>query len=207
MGAIKQFALITTCLTCSLAQLMCQTPTDTLGKFKVHAKIENGDTIIISYLNDIDIFADTTSKPTPFFESKREERKFNRLVYNLKKVYPYAKLAKKKLNDMNEHFVTLKTERERKEYTKQIERELRSEFEDELKNLTITQGRLLIKLIDRETGQSSYELVKELRGTFSAFFWQTMAKLFGSSLKTKYDAAGEDKVIEELLQAIDAGRI
>jgi len=204
---IKRLFFILIGLTCSLASLRCQIQTDTSGKIKVHAKIENGDTIIISYMNDIDIFADSTNKPKPVFESKRQERKFNRLVYNLKKVYPYAKLAKAKLNEMNKQFLTLKTEKERKEFTKKIEKEIRAQFEQELVNLTVTQGRLLIKLIDRETGQTSYELVKELRGTFSAVFWQTMARLFGSNLKTKYDAAGEDQVIEDILLAIDAGLI
>ncbi len=204
---IRQLFFIFLGLTCSIASLRGQISTDTSGRIKVHAKIENGDTIIISYMNDIDIFADTTNKPKPVFQTKREERKFNRLVYNLKKVYPYAKMAKSKLNLMNQRFLTLKTEKERKEFTKQTEKEIRAQFEEELKNLTINQGRLLIKLIDRETGQTSYELVKELRGTFSAVFWQTMARLFGSNLKTKYDASGEDQVIEDILIAIDAGLI
>lgn len=204
---IKQLFSIFLGLTCSLASLRCQIPNDTSGRIKVPTIIENGDTIILSYLNDIDIYADTSNKPKPVFETKREERKFNRLVYNLKKVYPYAKLAKYKLNIMNQHFLTLKTEKERKEFSKLSEKELRTQFEEELKNLTINQGRLLIKLIDRETGQTSYELVKELRGTFSAVFWQTMARLFGSNLKTKYDASGEDQVIEDILLAIDAGLI
>ncbi len=204
---IRQLFFIFLGLTCSIASLRSQINTDTSGRIKVHAKIENGDTIIISYMNDIDIFADTANKPKPVFQTKREERKFNRLVYNLKKVYPYAKMAKYKLNLMNQRFLTLKTEKERKEFTKQTEKEIRAQFEEELKNLTINQGRLLIKLIDRETGQTSYELVKELRGTFSAVFWQTMARLFGSNLKTKYDASGEDQVIEDILIAIDAGLI
>ncbi|MFK5968672.1 MAG: DUF4294 domain-containing protein, partial [Candidatus Marithrix sp.] len=87
------------------------------------------------------------------------------------------------------------------------EKELKKEFEDELKNLTMTQGKLLIKLVDRETGKTTYELVKQLRGSLSAFFWQSLAKLFGSNLKTEYDAAGEDKLIEDILIRIDNGQI
>jgi hypothetical protein len=204
---IRYIFVICLLLFCSAHYLWSQVQPDSTGKIKARAKIENGDTIIISYMDDIDIFADTTNKPKPVFENKRQERKFNRLVYNLKKVYPYAKLAKTKLNEMNRQYLTLKTEKERKEFAKKTEKEIRDQFEQELVNLTVTQGRLLIKLIDRETGKTSYELVKEFRGTFSAIFWQTLARLFGSNLKTKYDAEGEDQVIEDILLAIDAGMI
>jgi hypothetical protein len=88
-----------------------------------------------------------------------------------------------------------------------VENELMEEFSDELKSLTITQGRLLIKLIDRETGNTSYELLRELRGSFSAFFWQTVARLFGSNLKTTFDAEGEDKLIDQIVVLIENGQI
>ena len=179
--------------------MVAQTNPDSISGTKTPFQIENGDTVLIVTLPEINVY------PQPVFESKREEKKYWRLIYNLKKVYPYAKIAKAKLNEMNNHFLTLKTDREKKAYTKQVEKEIRAQFEDDLKDLTITQGRLLIKLIDRETGHSSYELVKEFRGNFSAIFWQALARIFGSSLKTKYDATGEDLPIENILVAIDAG--
>jgi chaperonin GroEL (HSP60 family) len=114
-------------------------------------------------------------------------------------------MAKSKLSEMNQHFLTLSSEREKKAYTKQVEKELRANFEEDLKKLTITQGRMLIKLIDRETGSTSYELVKELRGNLSAIFWQALARVFGSNLKTEYDKDGTDKLTEEILVAIDQG--
>ena len=169
--------------------------------FEVPAIVKDGDTIIIAWLDDVNVYARRK------FKSKADERRYWRLVYNLKKVYPYAKIAKAKLKEMNEHFLTLKTEKQKKAYAKQVEKEIRAQFEGDLKNLTITQGRLLIKLIDRETGETSYELVKELRGSFSAVFWQTLARLFGSNLKTQYDAKGEDQLIEDILLAIDAGAL
>jgi hypothetical protein len=172
--------------------------TDT-ATYKVPYKVENGDTIYMAYLGEVNIILHRG------FNNKWDERKYWRLVYNLKKVYPYAKLAKEKLEEMNEHFLTLNSEKERKAYTKEVEKEIRTKFEEDLKKLTITQGRLLIKLIDRETGQTSYQLIKELRGSLSAFFWQTLARLFGSNLKTEYDGAGADKLIEEILVAIDEG--
>ena len=174
---------------------------DTASLIRVPATIENGDTLGLGDINEVYIFS------KPVFQSKHDERRYWRLVYNLKIVYPYAKLAGAKLKEMNDHFLTLKNESERKAYTKQVEDEIRSRFEADLKDLNTTQGFLLIKLIDRETGKTSYALVKELRGGLSAVFWQTLARIFGYNLKTKYDPNGEDRVIEDLLVAIDKGLI
>jgi len=82
---------------------------------------------------------------------------------------------------------------------------LKKEFEGQLKQLTVKQGRILIKLIDRETGKTSYDLVKQLRGSFSAWMWQGLAKLFGSDLKSEYDAKGEDRMIEVAIAQIENG--
>lgn len=199
----KHLILIILGLTYSLAIVWGQSQTDTTRGVIMPAKIENGDTIILANLEEMSI---PTYTP-PSFENKKEAQRYWTLVYNLRKVYPYAKMAREKLTEMNEHFKTLRTEKEKKEYTKQVEREIREQFEERLKNLTRTQGALLIKLIDRETGRTSYELVKEFRGNFSAFFWQTLARLFGQNLKNKYDPAGTDKPIEEIITAIEAGAI
>lgn len=88
---------------------------------------------------------------------------------------------------------------------KNAEKQLQNEFSDDLKNLTITQGRILIKLIDRETGKTTYNIVKEMRGSFSAFMWQSLASLFNSSLKYDYDPKGEDKAIEQAIKLIENG--
>jgi len=93
----------------------------------------------------------------------------------------------------------IKTKREREKYVDQAEKEIREEFEKQLMKLTVSQGKMLIKLIDRETGKTSYELVKELKGSFSAGFWQAVARVFGSNLKTEFDADGEDKILDELV--------
>lgn len=167
----------------------------------VQVILENGDTLLISSIDQVFIY------PEPVFTSRRDYRRYQRLIYNLKIVYPYAKLANRKLEEMNTHFLSLKNEKQRKEYVKQVEKELMAEFEYDLTKLTITQGRLLIKLIDRETGNTSFDLVKELRGSFSAFFWQAIARIFGSNLKTNYDKDGEDKLIEQILVLIDNGQL
>ena len=163
--------------------------------------IVDGDTLYVTSLEEVYIF------PEPTFDSWWAERRYRRLVRNLKRVYPYAVIAGDMLYELNEELKYIESERKRKEYIRQKEDELMSEYEDELKKLTITQGRLLIKLIDRETGNTSYELVKELRGSFSAFFWQTLARLFGSSLKTEYDPEGEDELIEQIVVRIEKGVI
>jgi len=163
--------------------------------------VVDGDTLFYSKIKEVVIF------PQRVFTSRRQIRKYNRLVRNLKAVLPYAKIASEKLSDMNEHFVTLTTDKERKKYVKQVEKEMRAEFEKDLRSLTISQGRLLIKLVYRETGATSYALVKELKGSLSAIFWQAIARIFGSNLKSEYDAEGEDRLIEQLIILIDNGQI
>ena len=87
------------------------------------------------------------------------------------------------------------------------EKEIMDKFEKSVKRLTITQGIILVKLIDRETGRTSYNVIKDLKGGFTAFFWQGIARLFGNNLKLQYDPLGEDKVMEDIVQGIEAGFI
>ncbi len=97
-------------------------------------------------------------------------------------------------------------EKSRAIYLKIVEKELKREFEEPLKDLSMNQGRILLKLIDRETGNTSYELVKDLRGGFQAFMWQSLARLFGSNMKSEYDPNGEDIMIERAIKLIEAGQ-
>ena len=129
------------------------------------------------------------------------------MIYNVKKAYPWAKLAGEKLAQVEEHMIALETEKEQREYMKVVEKELLKDYKEDLKKLTITQGRILIKLVDRETGDTSYELVRELRGKISAVFWQALARLFGSNLKSEYDPDGEDRLIEEIVILIENGQL
>lgn len=171
------------------------------AEYVLYGVIVDGDTLLLSSIDEVYIF------PIRKFSSQRELRRYRRLIRNVKKAYPYAKLAKVKLDEIEANLRLLKTESERKAYVKQFEKNLRYEYEDELKKLTITQGRILIKLIDRETGDTSYELVKELRGSFSAFFWQALARLFGSNLKSEFDALGEDRLMNEIVIMIENGQL
>ena len=141
----------------------------------------------------------------PKFKNSAQARRYTRLEYNVRTVYPYVTLIRNKFKEMNVHYLSIKDEKDKKEYTKKVEQEIRAEFEGELKKLTITQGRILIKLIDRETGITSFELLQEFRGKFSAFFWQTLARVFGLNLKDAYNAEGDDLLIEDILMRIEAG--
>lgn len=169
---------------------------------KCYAVIIDGDTIPVVYLR----------KPV-YCEDKRtfnnfvQRMRYNRLVHNIKIALPYAKIAGKKMKEYNVLLVNVKSEEEKHRVMKKVEDEMRKEFEKDLKNLTVTQGRLLLKLIDRETGNTSYTLVKELRGKMSATFWQALAVVFGNDLKAKYEPDGDDKQVEEIVQLIERGRI
>jgi len=137
--------------------------------------------------------------PKKVFKTRKDYRQYQKMIRNLKIVYPYARIAKLKLNEMNSQLNQITTKREREKYIDQAEKEIREEFEKQLMKLTVSQGKMLIKLIDRETGRTSYELVKELKGSFSAGFWQAVARVFGSNLKTEFDSEGEDKTLNELI--------
>jgi hypothetical protein len=161
---------------------------------------ESGDTLPIVNLTSVTISEERS------FASKREARKWSRLKRDVAKVYPYSKLAGKKLKFYND-LMEGKSEREQKRLMSKAEDELKEEFEDDIRNMTLNQGRILIKLIDRETGNSSYDLVKDLRGTFQAFFWQSIARIFKTNLKSSFNPAAnsEDKMIEDIIETIENG--
>lgn len=166
----------------------------------VKAKILKGDTIPMMNLPEVRI------KGYVIYRTPSEQRRYDKLVRNVKKVYPYAHLAGIKLREYDAMMAGL-TEKEQKKLYKKAEADLKEEFGEELKALTITQGHILLKLVDREVGNPTYNIVKELRGTFVAFFWQNLSRLFGYNLKDKYDPNGRDRDIEIIVQRIENGTI
>lgn len=162
----------------------------------------DGDTVPIV---DMPVCYIGDTKPNVHYISQSQLKKYNRLNRYVRKVYPYASLAAKKLNECEKELIGVEDEKERKRIMKKVEKALKDKYGDELKRLTVTQGKILLKLIDRETGQTSFELVKELRGGFSASMWQGLALIFGHTLKANYDPAGEDWMIEEIVQKIESG--
>jgi hypothetical protein len=163
--------------------------------------IEGNDTIPIVELEEVRVYKRSD------FDYLSYKRRDLRLVRNVKKAYPYAKVVGRKLKELDEELAKLKTEAEQEEYIKWAEKDIMAEFEKEVKKLTITQGIILVKLIDRETGHTSYEVIKDLKGGFTAFFWQGIARIFGNNLKTEYNPEGEDAKIEDIVLGIEAGFI
>ncbi|NQV03145.1 MAG: DUF4294 domain-containing protein [Bacteroidia bacterium] len=165
----------------------------------VPGKILDGDTVPLVEVKSVYVY------PPYEFKNRRHKVRYSKLVYNIQKVYPYAKLAGVKLMEFKCVLDTITNERAQKRYAKQAEKQLEEEFGKDIRNLTFSQGKILVKLIYRQTGNTSFEIVRELRGKFTAFIWQTMATIFGYNLKTGYDPEGEDRQIEEIILLIDHG--
>lgn len=127
--------------------------------------------------------------------------KYQRLVYNVKKVLPYAKMASFRFLMMEQNLQLLPTEKARKEYLKRTEKTIKNQFMDDLMNLTRSQGKILIKLIYRETGKTTYELLQVYRGDFTAVYWQALAKVFNADLKEEFDPV-EDWQIENIIKEL-----
>ncbi len=136
----------------------------------------------------------------------REWRKYYRLVHNFSKTYPYAIVARKLVAEADSTIAADKLKRvKRDRYINQVQKELFSVFESQMRSLTVSQGALLMKLIDREVGKSSYNIIKDYKNGMAAGFWQGIAKIFGSDLKKPYDPEGEDKATEELVELWESG--
>ena len=163
--------------------------------------IENGDTVYVEKIKPVYVF----NRPGSWQQS-REWRKYYRTVYNFAKTYPYALKACEIMKDADSTIANSNfTKWEREKYIKAYEKRLFKEFEKPLKKLSINQGKMLLKLIDREAGMSSYQAIRDYKGGAAAGFWQGVAKLFGSDLKKKYDKEGEDRMLEELVQMYHEG--
>lgn len=151
-------------------------------------EIVGKDTLIVAELQPVNIYA-----------RRGAMLDYAKLLRNIRIVYPIAVEAEKTLRDMEAHLLTLKTKKEQDQYIKVMEQILKKKYTPVLKKMTFSQGKILIKLIDRQTSQTSYALVKELRGNFSAFVYQGIARLFGANLKERYDKSGEDRLLEQLI--------
>ncbi len=167
----------------------------------VIAHVVDGDTIPVIQLPE----ALVQGRWRP--RDRREAAHYDRLTRNVQKVYPYARITQELLREYEHDLSQIRRDGDQELYIKLAEAELRAEFEAEVKDLTMSQGKILVKLIDRETGKTSYTLVRELRGSFHAFVWQGMARLFGHDLKSTYDGTGEDNMIELIVQRIENGEL
>ena len=164
--------------------------------------IVEGDTLPYYKLKEV------TIRESASLLTEQEIRKNQKLIRNVKKMLPYAKIGKQRLDALERSVADL-PKRERKEAIKAAEKELLADFSDELKACTISQGKVLLKLIDRETGRTSYVLVDELRGKLRAGFYQTFARLFGYNLKAGYNPKTnkEDNLIERIVLSVERGKL
>jgi hypothetical protein len=194
---MKRISLYGLMLFFVLLQLNAKAQSGVYDTLRVEAYITpEGDTIGQSWLPTVEVFAKQTHALANYW------RNWTRLRNAVYVTYPYAKKASVVINQVNAQLANVQDESLRKQIIKSKEKELKRDFADRVTNLSVYQGKVLMKLINRETGNNCYELIKEYKGSFNAGFWQTVAFVFGSSLKQQYDPKGEDQEIEKIVMEV-----
>jgi hypothetical protein len=168
---------------------------------KVGRVLDKGDSIQYVELNKIYVYPQLT------FENERQRMEYNRLVYNVKKVLPIAKEVNKIIIETYEYLQTLPDKKARDEHMKRVEADIKREYTPRMKKLTYAQGKLLIKLVYRETSSSSYQLIQAFLGPIRAGFYQAFAWFFGASLKKEYQPNGVDRLTERVVLQVEAGQL
>lgn len=184
------------CCCISFAGAQSQLPRPRLGK---------NDTIK-TYLTELDgelvpwiVMPDVKIVDSRIFKSEDDRKAYYQLKYNVYKVMPYAKFAGNRYRQLQRDLATTADKAKQKEMMKACETQIKDLFNSKIKDLTITQGEILIKLVNRETGTTSYEMAKEIKGTFHAFMFQSIARIFGHNLKETYDQE-QERDIETILR-------
>ena len=180
---------------CSV-QLICAQKSGVNDTLKTEAIIYEGDTLEMKTLEFAFAYAKLTAAQV------KANAKYNRLRNAVYVTYPYARRAGAVMNDINEKLANVKSKEDRKHYIKSREKELKKEFSDPLTNLSVYQGKVLMKLINRETGNNCYEIIKEYKGGVTARLYQTVAFFFDSNLKQSYDADTDDATIEHIVKEV-----
>jgi len=189
--------IILFCITC-FTSLKSKAQNNANDTNKVDIKVEayitpEGDTIPQSWLPTVEVIAIQSARWKNYW------RNWTRLRNAVYVTYPYAKTASKLITEVNNQLAGISDEAARKRIIKSREKEMKRDFGDKVTSLSVYQGKVLMKLINRETGNNCYEIIKEYKGGFNAGFWQTVAYVFGSSLKQQYDPQGEDNDIEKIV--------
>ena len=198
---MKKILFLTFFLSLMAVRLDAQELTTTVNGFLVPAIIQKGDTIPLMQLPTVYVY-----KPL-VFKNKREQRAYNRLVHNVKKTLPIAKEVNRAIIETYEFLQTLPDDKAREKHLRMVEKGVKEQYTPRLKKLTFSQGKLLIKLIDRESNSSSYELVKAFLGPLKAGFYQAFAAIFGASLKKEYHPEDEDALIERIVLQVESGQL
>ncbi|GHU89223.1 hypothetical protein FACS1894155_05720 [Bacteroidia bacterium] len=160
-----------------------------------------GDSLSVMIIPDIYVY------PPVEFKSITEEEKYRKLIRDVKRTLPYAKLIYVTLIETYEYMQTLPTEKQRQDHMKRMEKDLYAEYFPVLKKMSLSQGKLLIKLINRECNQSSYDILKAFLGSFRAGFWNIFAGIFGASLKSEWDPKGKDAMTERIVILVEEGAL
>lgn len=168
---------------------------------RVGKVLEDGDSIKYVEMNNVYVFAPMT------FKNDKQRNAYNRLVNNVKKVLPIAKEVNRAILETYEYLGTLPNQKAREEHLKLVEKSIKAQYTPRMKKLSLSQGKLLIKLIYRETNSSSYQLVQAFLGPSKAAFYQTFAWMFGASLKKEYDPEGKDRITERVVRLVEAGQL
>ena len=168
---------------------------------KVGKVFEDGDSIQYMEMNNVYVYPPIT------FTSKKQQQAYNRLVKNVKLVLPIAKEARKIMMETAEYLETLPNKKAKEEHMKRVEQSIMNQYKPRMKKLTYSQGKLLIKLIYRESHSSSYELIQAFLGPVRAGFYQAFAWVFGASLKKEYDPEGIDRLTERVVLLVEAGQL
>lgn len=168
---------------------------------RVGKVLEDGDSIKYVEMNNVYVFVPMT------FKNDKQRNAYNRLVNNVKKVLPIAKEVNRAILETYEYLGTLPNQKAREEHLKLVEKGIKAQYTPRMKKLSLSQGKLLIKLIYRETNSSSYQLVQAFLGPSKAAFYQTFAWMFGASLKKEYDPEGKDRLTERVVRLVEAGQL
>ncbi len=177
------------------ATVAAQSRSDSCG-----VQIVNGDTIYLQYLRDVYVF------PPMHFKNKRQEKFYWRTVRDVKKTLPIAKILHQEMIRTDE-VMSKMTRREQRKFWKQYERLLYDQYEDQFRHMTARQGQMLMKLIDRECGRTSFTVIEFYKGKFVANCFQALAKMFGNDLKAEYDGEDKDKIVERIIILVEAGQL
>ena len=164
--------------------------------------LEGGDSIQYMEMNNVYVV------PKMTFSSTKQKQKYDRTVYNVKKVLPLAKEVRAMILETYEYIQTLPNQKARDEHLRYVEKSVKKEYTPRIKKLTFTQGKILIKLIHRECNSTSYDLIKAFLGPLRATFWQAFASIFGASLKKEFDPTNEDdRMTERIVLLVEAGQL
>lgn len=168
---------------------------------KVGKALVDGDSIQYMEMNNVYVY------PQPTFKDEKQRQQYNRLVYNVKKVLPIAKECHDIIIETYEYLQTLPDKKARDEHLKLVEEDIKRTYTPRMKKLTYSQGKLLIKLVDRECNSTSYGLIQAILGPVKAGFYQAFAWLYGASLKKQYDPKGKDRLTERVVRMVESGQL